>query len=102
MIYLSGILIISGSLLVLISSIGLLRMPDFYTRIHAAGKTDTLGQILVMSGIMLYSGFSLVSLKVLFILAFILITSPTSTHALVYTAYQMGVKWWSKKNDNID
>lgn len=97
MIYITGILIILGCFLILVSSIGLIRMPCFYTRIHAAGKTDTLGQILILLGLILYKGFSLISVKLLFLIAFVFIANPTATHALAQAAYRMGVPWWRKK-----
>lgn len=100
MIYITGIFIIVGCFLIFVSAIGLIRMPGFYTRIHAAGKTDTLGQILILTGLILYKGFSLVSVKLLFILAFVFIANPTATHALAQAAYRMGVPWWRKKRDN--
>lgn len=100
MIYITGIFIIIGSLLIFVSAVGLIRMPGFYTRIHAAGKTDTLGQILILFGLILYKGFSLISVKLLFILAFVFIANPTATHALAQAAYRMGVPWWRKKRDD--
>jgi multicomponent Na+:H+ antiporter subunit G len=98
--YITGFLITLGSLLILVSSIGLIRMPGFYTRIHAAGKTDTLGQILIVLGLILYEGFSLISLKLIFLVAFIFIANPTATHALARAAYIKGVQWWRKKSDD--
>lgn len=100
MTYIAGIFIIIGAFLILVSSIGLIRMPGFYTRIHAAGKTDTLGQMFVVFGLILYNGLTLISLKLLFLLAFIFVANPTATHALAHTAYRAGVKWWRKENDN--
>lgn len=100
MIYITGIFVIVGCFLIFVSAVGLIRMPGFYTRIHAAGKTDTLGQILILTGLILYKGFSLVSVKLLFILAFVFIANPTATHALAQAAYRMGVPWWRKKRDN--
>ncbi|MCX8083921.1 MAG: monovalent cation/H(+) antiporter subunit G [Calditerrivibrio sp.] len=100
MIYITGILVIIGSFLIFVSAVGLIRMPGFYTRIHAAGKTDTLGQILILTGLILYKGFSLISIKLLFILAFVFIANPTATHALAQAAYRMGVPWWRKRRDN--
>ncbi|MGC8924551.1 MAG: cation:proton antiporter [Calditerrivibrio nitroreducens] len=100
MIVVTGVLLITGSILIFISSLGLIRMPGFYTRIHAAGKTDTLGQILILLGLILYKGFSLISVKLLFILAFVFIANPTATHALAQAAYRMGVPWWRKKYDS--
>jgi len=98
--FITGFFIILGSLLILVSTIGLIRMPDFYTRIHAAGITDTLGQILIIFGLILYEGFSLISLKLIILVAFIFIANPTATHALARAAYIKGVKFWSRQSDN--
>ena len=76
------VFLIAGSLAVLIGAIGVLRFPDLFSRIHAAGITDTAGAGLIVLGLLLESGFTLVSLKLLIILLFLLFTSPTSSHAL--------------------
>lgn len=76
------IFLIVGSLAVLIGAIGVLRFPDLFSRIHAAGITDTAGAGLIVLGLLIESGFSLVSLKLLVVLLFLLFTSPTSSHAL--------------------
>ncbi len=82
----SGTLLMGGIFLVLVGGIGILRMPDFFTRVHAAGITDTLGAGLVLAGLMFQGGFSQVTIKLILILAFLLFTSPTSTHALAKAA----------------
>jgi len=82
----SWILLISGSAFVLIGGIGALRMPDFYTRMHAAGLTDTLGTILILSGVIVQAGFSLAAVKLLAIMVFMLMTSPTAAYALANAA----------------
>ncbi|PHR59165.1 MAG: cation:proton antiporter [Robiginitomaculum sp.] len=89
---LSAILISAGVFFVLAGAVGVLRLPDFYTRMHAAGMTDTLGAELVILGLMVQAGFSQTSLK-LFLVAFLLfITSPTASHALANAAHQAGLK----------
>jgi len=93
----SGILIFLGCFFVVIASIGLVRFPDFYSRIHPAGKSDTLGQTLVLLGLAIYEGFSLISIKLLIIVVFIFIANPTATHALAKAAYVAGVKPWRKE-----
>ena len=70
----------------------LIRMPDFYTRMHAAGITDTLGADLILAGLMVQAGFSLVTIKLLLIGAFLFFTSPTSTHAIANAALTAGLK----------
>ncbi len=102
---LTAVLIATGILVLAFGVIGILRLPDFYTRMHAAGKTDSLGAVLVVLGFALYNGQSLaladilVSLKILFIAVFIFIASPTATHAIMQTAIALGVKPWSKKEE---
>lgn len=84
--------LVAGAFFVLTGGIGLFRMPDVYTRSHAAGITDTLGAILVLAGLMLQAGFTLVTVKLLIILLFLLFTSPTATHALNHTAWASGLR----------
>ena len=83
---LSGILVIIGSLSIIVGLLGVYRMPDFYTRLHAASVIDTLGTILILFGLILYAGLNIVSIKLLLILIFILITTPTAAHALAKSA----------------
>ncbi len=78
--------LLTGALFALTGGIGLLRLPDLFTRLHAAGMTDTLGAGLILLGLMFQAGFSLVTIKLLLILGFLLVTSPTSTHALAKAA----------------
>lgn len=89
---LSWILLSLGGLFVLIGGIGALRMPDFYTRMHAASLTDSMAAILVLSGVMLQAGISLATLKLAAILLFLLITSPTASTALASAALVSGIK----------
>lgn len=84
--WLSYACIIAGSIFCLIGAIGLIRMPTFMTRVHAVSVLDTLGAILVLGGLMLQSGLSLITVKLIFILLFLLLTGPVATHALVNTA----------------
>ncbi len=88
---LSWLLLAGGSFFLLVGGIGLLRMPDFFTRLHAAGVTDTAGAGLMMLGLMLQAGFTLVTVKLLLALFFIVFTSPTACHALAKAALQEGL-----------
>ena len=87
----SWVLLMAGSALCVIGGIGMLRMPDFYTRSHAASLTDTLGAGLILFGLALQAGVGLIAVKLLFIYIFLYITSPTSAHALAKSAYSHGV-----------
>lgn len=88
----SWILLLSGVAICVVGGIGMLRMPDFYTRSHAASLTDTLGSALVLIGLGLQGGWTLVTVKLVFVLVLLFITSPTSAHALMKAAYSQGVK----------
>ncbi|MFQ5936020.1 MAG: monovalent cation/H(+) antiporter subunit G [Acidiferrobacterales bacterium] len=79
---LSWIALVAGGFFGIVGGIGIVRFPDLFTRFHAAGITDTLGAALILIGLMLQAGASLVSVKLLLIFAFIFFTSPTATHAL--------------------
>jgi multicomponent Na+:H+ antiporter subunit G len=95
----SGLFIGVGCFIIVVAAIGLVRFPDFYSRMHPAGKADTLGQALVFLGMILYEGFTFVSLKLLLIIMFIFIANPTATHAIAKAAYIAGVKPWQKGDE---
>lgn len=86
------VLIGSGSILVLIGGVGILRLPDFYTRIHAAGITDTMGAWLILVGLVLVAGWTLVTAKLVMLLFFLAVTSPLASHALAKAAFMRGLK----------
>ena len=87
---LSWLLLTSGGLFVLVGGIGALRMPDLYTRMHAASVTDSIGPILVIGGLMLQAGMTLASIKLAAILLFLLLTGPTASNALASAAILSG------------
>ena len=89
-------LVSGGVFFLFMGAVGMLRFPDFYTRMHAAGKCDTLGSLLVVSGIAVYLGPTLSSIKVLAIAVFIFLTSPTATHAIARAALRNKVPLWTK------
>ena len=88
----SGILIAIGSFFILVGGIGLLRMPDIFTRMHAAGIKDTMGAGFLLAGMAVYSGFTIVSLKLLLLFLLFLFTSPVVSHALAQAALHDKVK----------
>ena len=101
---LAVIFIVAGVFFFTTSTVGLLRLPDFYTRMHATGKGDTLGSFLTLTGLALYNldhGFTvdaiLVSIKILFIAMFIFIANPTATHAITKSGLDCDLKPWEKK-----
>jgi len=85
---LSWIFLSGGAAFLLIGAIGALRFPDFYTRLHAVSVCDTLGAGLVLVGLMLQGGLSLVTVKLLLMFYFLMFTGPTAVHALAQAAWQ--------------
>lgn len=88
----SWFFLVVGALLAVAGGIGMLRLPDFYTRMHAASVTDTGGMMLILLGLALQAGWSLVAAKLGLIAVFLLFTSPTATHALAHAALRAGVR----------
>lgn len=86
--FLSWTLLLLGGIFSIIGGIGLIRLPDFYSRMHASSITDTLAMFLIIAGLMLQGGLSLVTLKLFLIFVFIFLTAPVSTHALANAAYK--------------
>ena len=84
--------LVGGGLFSLIGGLGLLRMPDFYTRTHAASLTDTMGATLILLGLGIHNGIDLVTVKLVIIFLFLFLTSPTAAHALVKAAYSKGLE----------
>ncbi len=81
-----------GSLFSLTAGIGILRLPDFYTRMHAVGIGDTLGVGLITVGLMFQAGWTMPTIKLILILVFLLFTSPTASYALANAAVNAGLK----------
>jgi multicomponent Na+:H+ antiporter subunit G len=88
----SWALLAAGAVFAMIGGLGMIRLPDVYARMHAAGITDTLGAGMILAGLMVHAGWSQVTVKLLLILVFLLYTSPTSTYALANAAYRGGLE----------
>lgn len=101
-----GILLIGGLVFFTGGAIGILRFPDFYSRLHPAGKLDTAGQLLALSAVALYVAkdlslpHALTAVKIGLIVVFVYITSPTATHAIVDAGVRAGLKPWEKRADH--
>ena len=98
----AGVFLLIGCFFIMVAAVGIVRFPDFFSRMHPAGKSDTLGQAMVLLGLMVYEGFTFVSVKLVLIVLFVFIANPTSTHALAKAAYISGLKPWSRKEDGPD
>ena len=89
---LSWMCMVVGGAFCVIGAFGLVRMPDFYTRVHAASITDTVGAGLLLLGMALQAGFTLVTVKLVMIGLLLLFTNPTATHALAKAALARGLQ----------
>ncbi|MFO7883332.1 MAG: monovalent cation/H(+) antiporter subunit G [Desulfobacteraceae bacterium] len=102
MILISILLIVAGIAFFLGGSLGIIRLPDVYSRLHSAGMLDTMGLLLTMAGMALYVvlDFSMANflsaIKIMLIVVFVFITSPTATHAIVDAGMRAGLKPWEK------
>ena len=96
-------LLICGLIFFTGGAVGIIRFPDFYSRLHPAGKLDTAGLVITMGSLALYSAGSfspdalMTALKIILIVVFVFITSPTAIHAIVNAAVRAGLKPWSKR-----
>ena len=89
---LSWIFILGGVFFIVTGAIGVVRMPDVYCRLHAAGMTDTMGAGLLLLGMCFQAGLTLITVRLLLVWAFLLVTSPVGTHALARAALSGGVQ----------
>ena len=90
-----------GLFFLLVSAVGLVRLPDFFTRVHAVSKSETMGITLMLIGLMFYQGVDLVSLKFGLIVMFVTIANPTGAHLLTRAAVRTGLLPW-KRSSKID
>ena len=88
----SWVCLVGGGFFCIVGAVGMVRMPDFYTRIHAASVIETLGAGLILLGLMLQAGLTLVAVKLLMVGVLIFFASPTATHALARAAMVRGLK----------
>ena len=88
----SWVLILLGSFFTIVGAFGMVRMPEIFTRMHAASVTDTLGVGFLVIGMGLQAGFGLVTLKLLFLMVLFFFTGPVVTHALAQACLHEGIK----------
>jgi multicomponent Na+:H+ antiporter subunit G len=89
-------LLVTGTFFLSASTLGFLRLPDFFTRMHAISKADTLGALLFVLGLACLADDLLVALKLIFVALFVFLTNPVATHALSRAARRVGIRPWSK------
>jgi multicomponent Na+:H+ antiporter subunit G len=85
-------LILVGLFFLMVAAIGMLRLPDVFTRSHAVSLTDSLGAFCMLVGLALYQGFGINMLKILVVLALLFLLNPVIAHATIRAAYRVGVK----------
>ena len=90
--FVSWALLVFGGLLCISGAVGLLRFPDFFTRMHAASVTDTLAAVMIFLGLFIQAEAWLVQVKLVMVLLFLLLTSPTAGHALAMAALHAGLQ----------
>ena len=88
----SWILIVSGAAFSIVGALGMLRFPDFWSRLHAASVGESAGVILLLLGMAIQAGFGLIAVKLILIAVFLFITLPTATHAIANAALVSGLK----------
>jgi len=87
--------LLAGSFFLVTGSLGIVRFPDTYSRMHAAGKCDTLGVSLMLIGFIIYQGLDLVSVKLILIILFVFFTGPVAVNAIIRAAINSGHKMWT-------
>ena len=97
---LSGLCIAAGVVALLTGSIGLIRLPDLYSRTHAVGMMDTAGVGFIILGLIIHEGFTLISVKLALVGIFLFFTSPIATHAVAQVAYRSGLKPVTEDQDD--
>lgn len=90
-------MLLLGAAFLVLATLGIVRLPDFFTRAHAMGKSETLGAILILVGLAVLNGLSLASFKLVLILILIAVANPVATHALVRAALRSGLAPWVRK-----
>jgi multicomponent Na+:H+ antiporter subunit G len=90
------LLLASGLVFHAVASLGMLRLPDFFTRLHAVSKAETVGTLLALAAVALWEGASLTSVKVGFIAVFFFLGTPAAAHAVARAALRTGLEPWQR------
>jgi len=95
-----AVLAAGGVFFAFVAAVGVLRLPDLYTRSHSASKSDTLGAGLALGAVVLTFGADLSAVKALLLMLFMLITNPTAAHAIARAAAEEGIEPWTREEDS--
>lgn len=99
---LAAVLLISGFLLMIVSAVGVVRLPDFFSRLHASSVGETLGIVLAGLGFAAYEGFTLTSAKILLIVIAVFLVNPVGTHLIAKAALRAGYSPWKEGEKDAD
>lgn len=91
-----GLVLAAGLFFHTVAALGVLRLPDFYARLHAVGKAETLGVVLTLAAVILWTGATLTAVKVGLVALFLFLANPTSTHAVGRAALRTGLQPWQR------
>lgn len=97
MVVLSTLCILAGLFFLIVAAIGMVRLPDVFTRSHAVSLTDSLGAFLVLVGLAMHQGFTISMVKIFVVLALLFLLNPVIAHATIRAALRSGLKPWSKE-----
>ena len=86
------VFVVVGTFFGLVATVGIIRLPDLYSRLHAASKSDTLGSVLSLAGLAIVLGVTTESMKLVFLVVFLFVTSPTAAHAIARAAKEEEVE----------
>lgn len=92
-----GLALVGGVFFQAVAALGVVRMPDVYTRLHAVSKAETLGLLLTLAAVGLSTGLSLTTVKVALVALFLFLATPTATHAITRAALRLGVTPWQRR-----
>jgi len=93
------VLAVGGVFFAVVAAVGLVRLPDIYTRTHAASKSETLGTVLALAAVTLVFDSWLTTVKAALLVAFMFLTNPTAAHAIARAADDQGIRPWTKEGD---
>lgn len=96
----AGFFLLTGIFFFFTATIGLLRLPDFYSRLHATGKGDTLAVLFSLVGLAIYEGLTITSIKILLIAVFVFLAQPTATHAISRAAFRCHIQPYTQKQEH--
>lgn len=96
--YVAVALAVGGAFFAMVATVGLVRLPDVFTRIHAASKSESLGAVLSIAAVALVLGTDTATFKAVFLVLFVFLTSPTAAHAIARAAQEQGIEPWTTES----